>query len=85
MVKQIFMRETNRIEFKRELTRELDIEREVVTSLTTSCVYPSHTIGLNRKTPLRKALRKALRKVLRKVYCPLFETTRVSPKENWRK
>lgn len=75
------MRETNRIEFKRELTRELDIEREVVTSLTTSCVYPSHTIGLNRKAPLRKALRKALRKV----YCPLFETTRVSPKENWRK
>ena len=71
------MRETNRIEFMRELTRELDIEREVVASLTTSCVYPSHTIGLNRKAPLRKALRK--------VYCPLFETTRVSPKENWRK
>ena len=33
MVKQIFMRETNRIEFKRELTRELDIEREVVAFL----------------------------------------------------
>lgn len=67
------MRETNRIEFKRELTRELDIEREVVAFLTTFCTYLSHTFGLNRKTPLRKA------------YCPLFETTRVSPKENWRK
>lgn len=69
------MRETNRIEFKRELTRELDIEREVVAFLTTSCAYLSYTIGLNSKTALRKALRKA--------YCPLFETTRVSPKENW--
>ena len=35
------MTETNRIEYKRELTSELDIEKEVVRSLTTRRVDTS--------------------------------------------